>query len=104
MEEINLAEQVKENFSCDICDVHSNWENGRAIHMTRKQAKIEQLDGSLSINEESDVFQSFLDATNVIDESDFSDKFKYVEKAKVLEARKQAFGSDFVHFPPWRKK
>ena len=55
--------------------------------MTRIHAKIEQFDGSLSINEESDVFQSSLDATNVIDESDFSYKLKYVENAKVLEAR-----------------
>ena len=86
-------------------------------------AKTEQLDGSSSINDESDendtyaatihqwkvgilgtVFLSFLDVTNVIEESDLSDKSKDVEKAKVLEARKQAFGSDFVHFPPWRKK
>ena len=123
VEEMNLAEQVKEIFCCDICDFCSNWENGLAIHMTRKHAKIDQLDGSSSIKEESDendvyaatirywkegilgtVFQSFLDATKVIEESDLSDKFKDVEKAKVLEARKQAFGSDFVHFPPWRKK
>ena len=123
VEEMNLAEQVKEIFPCDICDFCSNWENGLAIHMPRKHAKIDQLDGSSSIKEESDendvyaatirywkegilgtVFQSFLDATKVIEESDLSDKFKDVEKAKVLEARKQAFGSDFVHFPPWRKK
>ena len=41
VEEINLAEQVKENIACDICDFCSNWETGLALHMTRKHAKIE---------------------------------------------------------------
>ena len=33
-------------FSCEICDFSSMWENGLAIHMTKKHGNIEQLDGN----------------------------------------------------------
>ena len=49
-----VAEQAKEHFSCDICDFWSNWVNGLDIHMSKKQANIEQLDESTSINKESE--------------------------------------------------
>ena len=39
-ENINQVEQAREDFSCDICDFKSYWENGLAIHMTRKHAKL----------------------------------------------------------------
>ena len=83
----------------------------------------EQLEGNSSIStdyEENDmfsktihywrkvkfgtVFQTFLDAIDVIEESDITEEIKKVEKAKVLDARKQAFGSNFKHFPPWCSK
>ena len=47
------------------------------------------------------VFQSYLDAIEVIDMSDFSEELKEEEKAKVLDARNQAFGPDFAFYPPW---
>ena len=47
-------------------------------------------------------FQSYLDAIDVLETSNFSEDFKDVEKSKVLEARKQAFGSEFEYYPPWK--
>ena len=32
-------------FECMICDFKSNWENGLKVHMSRKHATIDQLDG-----------------------------------------------------------
>jgi hypothetical protein len=97
--------------------------------MTRKHPHMEQLDGSDSIRQldgsdsisddldEDDnylttiqywkegklgiVFQTFLD---VIEKSELTEESKDVEKAKVLEARKNAFGTDFEFFPPWSSK
>ena len=45
--------------------------------------------------------QTFLDANEVIEESDLSEDMKGREKAKVLDARKCAIGSNFRLFPPW---
>ena len=89
--------------------------------MARKHAQIEQLDGFsediLEDDKYSDtekywktgiftpVFQSFLDANEIVDScSDLSEKEKDHEKAKILEARKCAFGDDFRYYPPWRKR
>jgi hypothetical protein len=112
-----------EDFSCHICDFKSNWGNGLAIHITKKHAQLEQLDRNTSIREDSEeiendkysetirywkegklgtAFQSYLDAIDVIETSDFSENFKDVEKSKVLESRKQAFGSEFEYYPPWK--
>ena len=44
------AEQA--DFPCHICDFRSTWANGLSIHMTRKHANIEQLDGSTSVSED----------------------------------------------------
>ena len=54
VEDVKLAEEAKDNFSCEICDFRSNLENGLAIHMTKKNSNIEQLDGSSSISEDYD--------------------------------------------------
>ena len=89
--------------------------------MTKKHAELEKLDGNTSIREDSEeiekysetirywkegklgtAFQSYLDAIGVIETSDFSEDFKYVEKSKVLAARKKAFGSKFEYYPPWK--
>ena len=122
-ENINKAEQAREDFSCDICDFKSNWENGLAIHISRKHAKLEQVDGSTSISEDFEdnenekysstlrywkdgklgtAFQSYLDAIEIIETSNLSEDLKDVEKSKVLEARKKAFGSEFEYYPPWK--
>ena len=44
----------KETFSCDICDFKSKWNNGLAIHMTRKHSNIEQLDGAADTDNENE--------------------------------------------------
>ena len=52
---VNDVENAPENsnelkmFSCEICDFSSKWENGLAIHMTKKHGNIEQLDGITDI-------------------------------------------------------
>ena len=91
--------------------------------MSRKHSKIEQLDGNTSIDSEDEqedmkytetekywkagnlttVFQSFLDANEIVDSSNLSEEEKVVEKAKVLEARKSAFGDEYEYYPPWRR-
>ena len=42
-----------------------------------------------------------MDAVDVIEQSDPSEKDKQIEKIKVFEARKLAFGTRFESFPPW---
>ena len=46
-------------------------------------------------------YQAFLDANDIVEKSDLPEKSRDTEKAKVLDARKCAFGSDFKYFPPW---
>ena len=116
-----LAEEA--SFQCDMCDFESNWANGLNIHMARKHADMEQLDGSVSLSDNLDdddkylktimywkegrlgtVYQTFLDVMDVIETSDLREEAKDVEKEKVLETRKKAFGNDYQHFPPWNAK
>ena len=123
-----VAEEVTDNvveveteFLCDLCDFKSKWQNGINIHMARKHSKIEQLDGNNSVSDASEeddekyncvkhylnkgwlggAYQTYLDAIDVIDESDLQEEVKVVEKRKVLEARKLALGDNFSWFPPW---
>ena len=93
--------------------------------MSRKHAQIGQLDGGNSVSDDDPdndddkylktiqyweqgklgtVFQMFLDVLDVIEKCDLTEEAKDLEKAKVLEARKSAFGKDFVLFPPWDSK
>jgi hypothetical protein len=90
-----------------------------SIHVARKHSSIEQLDGSDDLEEidkYSDtchywktgrlgtVFQTFIDANEIIDSSNLSEVTKESEKTKVLDARKCAFGENFTHVPPWNQK
>ena len=78
--------------------------------MTRKHPNIEQLDGSDSFSDDLDeddkymktlqywkkgklgtVYQTFLDVVDVIEKSHLTEESKDDEKAKVLEARKNAY-------------
>ena len=121
IEEINVneAEDVSEFFECILCDFRSNWNNGLKIHITRKHGEIEQLDGNTTENDESaderyagtkhywefgrlgTVYQTFLDANDIIDKSTLDKDDKEIEKDRILDARKTAFGKNFLHFPPW---
>ena len=93
-------------------------DNGLNIHMARKHAEIEQLDGNVENDEIIDekcagskhyweegrlstVYQVFLDANEIIDKSELDEEEKKKEKDKLLDARKTAFGAHFKHFPPW---
>ena len=92
--------------------------------MTRKHSTIEQLDGNISISDKNidedeeyartarywksgslgSAFQAFLDANEIIDNSNFEMEEKKVEKQKILEARKLAFGNNFSYYPPWSNR
>ena len=114
--ETTSAEEA-DNFSCDICDFTSNWANGLNIHMARKHATIEQVDGcDDEMHADTDYenslhywnhgwlgsgFQTYLDAMAVIEASDLAADEKKEEKSKAMEARKEALGSNFEYFPPW---
>ena len=116
----NDAEKVDDLFPCVICDFKSNWANGLSIHMTRKHPNLEQLDGSNSVMEDLDVdekyhstkhywekgklgkvYQTFLDANDIIESSDLNEECKQMERNKVLEARKCSFGGSYIYFLPW---
>ena len=91
-------EENGSDFSCEICDFQSNWENGLAIHMAKRHAQLEQLDGSSSVSEDYEErdkysrtlrywkdgklgteFQCYLDAMDVIEESEIIEDVKNVE-------------------------
>ena len=87
--------------------------------MSRKHANIEQLDGCNDISEDSKyrysrhywksgylgtTYQSFLDALDIIEESELSETEKLIEKQKALDSRKDAFGENYKYYPPWDKK
>ena len=117
----NSTEQV-EGYFCDFCDFKSNWRNGLSIHLSRKHWRIEQLDGNDDGDTDEDreydetikywkegkistVYQSFLDVNAIIEKSDLAEHEKKVEKEKVMEARKVAFGDDlYRYYPPWRAR
>ena len=113
------AEQARDIFPCLICEFVSNWESGLLIHMSKKHSMIEQLDGNAALPEDDNfadtahywktgrlgtAFQTFLDANSIIDNSNFPEEFKETERAKVLEARKNAFGDNYKYVPPWNQK
>ena len=123
VEENNVAlvseHKEKIGFNCDICEFKSSRENGLVVHMGMKHKNIEQLDGGLDTSVDEDkryyntesywktgclgtIFQDFLDAKEIIEESSLGDIEKEEERAAILAARKEAFGDDFKYYPPWR--
>ena len=117
----NVKNNEQLSFQCIFCDFKSSWSNGLEIHMSRKHATIEQLDGNSSVDEDSmsdekydntkhywekgwlgTIFMTFLDANEVIDGSNLDEENKIIEKEKVLEARKRAFGENYKWYPPWK--
>ena len=105
------------NFSCEFCE--GLREIGLEIHMSRKHKNIEQLDGNVDFEDDDQLFlsterywstgilgscyQTYLDALELLDESTLEENAKKVEKDKVLDARKEAFGDQYMYYPPWRK-
>ena len=88
--------------------------------MSRRHNTIVQLDGSAD-NEETDekysntehywmkgwlgiCYHVFLDANRIIESSDLSNEEKDKEKTRLLEARKNALGSNYYRYPPWSRK
>ena len=117
-EEDGKSVEAKDDFRCPICDFVSNWGNGLQIHMSRKHAQIEQVDGNDSFDENEKYddtanylktgyigsnYQRFLDVNKMIDTSNLQIELKQNEKKKALEARKDAVGTEFKRYPPWNK-
>ena len=117
------SEEARKDFHCLICDFVSSWETALQIHMSKKHSTVEQVDGNATLTGEDLVedekysdtchywktgkigtsFQTFLDVNEIIDGSNLSEVIKDVEKAKVLEARKCAFGENYEYVPPWKQ-
>ena len=113
-------EEVDSDLECPICDFKSSWKNGLRVHMSRKHKTIIQIDGSAD-DEETDAkyantehywrkswlgisYHVYLDANMIIDTcDDLSNEEKEKVKARLLEVRKKAFGSNFSNFPPWSR-
>ena len=107
-------------FECELCDFVSNWKNGLNIHLSRKHADNEQLDGH-NDNSFSDekydrtrhywekgrlgaAYRTYLAANEIIDKSDLLGDDKLIEKDKLLNARKSALGlneRNCKNFAPW---
>ena len=58
----------------------------------------------ISIGKLCTVYQTFIDAIDIIDNSDLTEESKNHEKAKILDARKSALGPHFSFVPPWNRK
>ena len=62
--------------------------------MIRKHCNIEQIDGNISVTSDKfdeqlgTIFQSFLDANDIIEENNLEEEVKIEEKEKVLQACK----------------
>ena len=119
-DETTSDEVTQPEFTCDLCDFKSNWENGLKIHLARKHTRIEQLDGFIDMEGDNDEkyertrhywkegrlgsgYQTYLDAIDILTNSEFSEESKTSEKGKVFEARKISFGTN-LYFPPWDKE
>ena len=58
----------------------------------------------ISIGKLCTVYQTFIDAIDIIDNSDLTEESKNHEKEKIFNAMKSAFGPHFCFGPPWNKK
>ena len=50
-----------------------------------------------------DVYQTYLDVIDDIENSQLCAADKAIEKEKALDARKKSLGRSYARFPPWRK-
>ena len=50
------------------------------------------------------IYQRFLDANKIIDESDLNEEEQEHEKDALLGARRYVLGDGFVNFPPRRRR
>ena len=116
----NVNYENEQTFECEICEFRSIRENGLEIHMGRVHKNIEQIDGHMEENEDDELldsterywrtgilgscYQTYLDVMALIDDSYLDDEAKKTEHAAVaLDSRKEAFGEQYIYYPPWRK-
>jgi hypothetical protein len=89
----------------------SNWRDGLEIHLTRKHAKVEQIDGNITLVDEDmeedlkySWTRNYWETGKLIEKNNLDEETKKNEKSKIFEAVKSAFGPDFNHVPPWNRK
>ena len=51
----------------------------------------------------SEVYQTYLDVIEDVENSRLNEDMKATEKEKALEARKKSLGPNYWKFPPWKK-
>ena len=113
------TEQVLE-YECCLCQFKSKWKTGLSVHIAKMHSQIEQLDGNAEILTDEGFdgkylstkhywakgylgggYQTYIDALEVVDDIDLSEEGRHQEKARILEARKDALGENYKYFPPW---
>ena len=118
-------EKPGEIFNCELCDFKSIRKNGVTIHMSYRHRMIEQLDGAVCDDMADDEYekkilqkykntvevwrtgelgsdyQAYLDALEVINDSNIVEAEKEKERVMILEARKNALGRTYFRYRPW---
>ena len=101
--------EVEDRFKCGICNFIGARRIGLQIHMKKVHEvgdqtldeKYENPERFWRTGQLGTTYQDFLDANNLVDECEASQDVKIAEKELILKARKSAFGTDFMYFPPW---
>ena len=105
----DTTEKVDDVFVCKLCDFTSACENGLMVH-TERRHKNEHFDDDLKYENTEHywkegwlgrVYQTYIEANEVLNEIEMDSRTKNLEKEKILDARKLAFGNNYKHFPPW---
>ena len=115
IQEVEVISKETDKFKCTKCSFESNWKNGLDVHMKIAHVLEMQQDNPLNKKYENTshywkndhlgtVYQTFLDANEVIDSLDAPEEWKKCEKDKILEARRSAFSPGcWRNFPPWSR-
>ena len=110
-----IAEEA--GLSCESCDFKTIWSNSLKIHIHRIHSQYAVAHSEKNIKEKYDntrhywekgrvgiSYAAYVEAFDVIEASNLSQKEKLVEKDRLLERRKDAFGDNYVTYPPWCKR
>ena len=82
-----------------VATPHVKNKNGDVIFGSEKDYTLKYWKSGIMIDE----YGTYLDVISDIENSTLCENFKNVEKMKAQEARKEALGSSYLRYPPWRK-